>query len=95
MRRLRLGEVYVIGRTLDPQLCGLHRARLRVTCQLPSADLPPGFASVEGDVLSGLRAGQHLAIGGVRLRRYDPKVETCRCTAYEFPHHKGKGSCQA
>ena len=95
-RPLKLNETYVI-KDVTPGLSRTECVGQRVKVLLQQADdgLPAHFLSVEGLMLSGPRSGQRVLLQGVRLRQHVDERPTCRCKGYPFPHHRGKGRCNA
>lgn len=93
-RQLKPNEIYVIQAVLPPLKAeDFVGYRLRLTMQLADDFLPRHFLSVEGVPLGGTAAGQKVLLQGVRLRLAESQRPVCRCKAYSFPHHQGKGRC--
>lgn len=95
-RQLKLNDLYII-QDVQPPLARQEFVghKLRITMQLDDSYLPRHYLAVEGVLLGGPHAGQKRILQGIRLRRFDDARQVCRCKAYGFPHHQGKGSCYA
>lgn len=93
-RQLKLNEIYIIQEVLQPLSRGsLVGYRCKVMLQQADDHLPRHYLSCEAVILGGPFGGQRLILQGVRLRHDADQRTVCRCPAYAFPHHLGKGRC--
>jgi hypothetical protein len=89
---LKIDGLYQIVTSRDGKNVG---RKIRVVVQLPDVSHPRHLVVVEGIFLDGAWVGERELFDGVSLRALPPPTPVCRCSAYEWPHHRAKGKCFA